>query len=163
MTRAIETSVVLTAEVKKKADQIVANYEKRRAALLPVLHLIQNTYGVISKAAEVEIADYIGIPAVDVKEVITFYTLYKTRSCAKNELNVCRTLSCWLGGGEEITKYIKTKLGIEAGAQTADGKFSLNLVECLGACELAPMMQVGREYIGPLTKEKVDQLIEKLK
>ncbi len=151
---------ILTPEIKTKADKIVANYEQRRAALLPVLHLVQESYGFISEKAEMEVAAYIGIPPVDIKEEITFYTLYRSKPCAKHEFNVCRTLSCSLRGQEEIVAHLENKLGIKVGERTTDGQFALNEVECLGACEMAPMMQLGHEYIGLLTKEKIDQILK---
>ena len=153
---------ILTPEIKAKADKIIAHYEQRRAALLPVLHLVQDTYGFISEKAEIEVAAYFAIPPVDIKEVITFYTLYHSKPCAQYEFNVCRTLSCTLRGQEEVIAHLKDKLGIKVGERTADGKFGLNEVECLGACEMAPMMQLGREYIGPLTKEKIDQILKNI-
>lgn len=152
-------SDILVGELKWKADKIVSNYEVRRAAILPVLHLIQNTHGFISEKAELEVAEYIGIPPVDVKEVITFYTLYHSKPCAKQEFNVCRTLSCSLAGQEKIVSHLKSKLGINVGEKTSDGRYGLNEVECLGACELAPTMQLGKDFIGNLTIEKIDKLI----
>ena len=153
---------VLTSELKIKADKIIANYEQKRAALLPILHLIQDTYGHVMPEAEQEIADFLQIPLVDVREVMTFYTLFHSKPCAKYQFNVCRTLTCSLLGGGEITEHLKHKLGIDIGEQTADRKFGLNAVECLGACEIAPMMQMNKDYTGPLTKEKVDQILNSL-
>ncbi len=152
---------ILAPELKAKADKIVANYEERRAALLPVLHLIQDSYGFISEKAELEVAEYIGIPPVDIKEVITFYTLYHSKPCAKYEFNVCRTLSCSLAGQEKIIEFLENKLGIRVGEKSADGKFGLNEVECLGACEMAPMMQFEKEYVGNLTERKIDEILSK--
>jgi len=152
---------VLTSDVKKRAEKILANYPQKRAALLPILRLIQEAYGFISPAAEQEAAEFLEIPVVDVKEVMTFYTLFHSKPCAKNQLNVCRTLTCSLMGSDKIVHYLKERLGIKVGEQTPDGKFGLETVECLGACEIAPMMIVNQDYVGPLTIEKIDDILKK--
>ncbi len=153
----------LSTDLKQKFDQIAAQYEQKRAAVLPILHLIQNTYGFISEQAELEVADYLQIPAVDLREIVTFYTLFRSKPCAKHQFNVCRTLSCTMMGGREISAYLQEKLGIKVGEVTPDGKFGLNEVECLGACEMAPMAELNHKFIGPLTKEKIDQILKEAK
>ena len=139
---------------------MTARYEVRRAALLEILHLMQETYGYISLEIEKEVAHYIGIPDIDVREVMTFYTLFYNKPKAKTRFNVCRTLTCDLLGANEIIRYFEQKLGIKSGEMTKDGQFSLHKVECLGACEIAPMLQLNDcGFVGNLTKEKVDKLI----
>ncbi|HXV28627.1 MAG TPA: NADH-quinone oxidoreductase subunit NuoE [bacterium] len=155
---------IFTPEIKTQTDAVVAKYETKRASILEVLRLLQDHYGYISTETEEAVAEYLGIPAIDVHEVITFYSLFYTRPKAKTRFHVCRTLACSLLGGKEIVKCLEKKLGIKSGEKTADGQFSLETVECLGACEIAPMMQLNdREYIGPLTEEKITELIEKWK
>lgn len=153
---------IFTADFRKKAEKILANYPEKRAALLPILRLIQETHGFITEAAEQETAVFLGIPVVDVKEVMTFYTLFYSKPCAKTQLNVCRTLTCSLMGYDKIIHYLKERLGIDVGRQTPDGRFGLETVECLGACEMAPMMMVNKEYVGPLTIEKIDEILRKV-
>jgi len=151
---------VFTPEFQNKSDAIVSKYETKRASILEVLRLVQEEYGYISLEAEEEVANYLEIPPIDVREVMTFYSLFYQKPKAQTRFNVCRTLSCSLTGGMEILKYLEEKLGIKAGETTADGKYSICTVECLGACEIAPMMQKNdEEYVGPLTQEKVDALI----
>lgn len=151
----------VTAEFKKKTDPVVARYETKRASLLEILHHVQEQYGYITLEAEKEVAEYLGIAAIDVREVMTFYTLYYDKPRAKTRFNVCRTLTCTLLGAEEIVGHLEQKLGIKAGQQSADGKYSLTKVECLGACELAPMMQLNdAEFVGCLTKQKIDDLLK---
>lgn len=151
-----------TLQVKAKADAVTGRYEVRRAALLEILHLMQETYGHISLEIEQAIAQYIGCSAVEVREVVTFYTLYYQKPKAKTRFNVCRTLPCMLAGGDEMLKYFKERLGISPGECTKDGQFGLQTVECLGACELAPMLQFNdEEFVGWLTKEKVEEMITK--
>ena len=152
---------IFTTEIKTKADAILAKYETKRAAILEILRLLQETYGHISLAIEEAVAAYLEIPTIDVREVVTFYTLFYQSPKAKTRFNVCRTLPCMLAGGEEILQYFEEKLGLKPGQMTADGGFSLETVECLGACELAPMLQFNdEEYVGWLTKEKVDEMIK---
>ncbi len=150
-----------TQAVKAKADAITARYEQRRAAMLEILHLMQAEYGHINLEIESAVAQYMEVSEVAVREVVTFYTLYYQKPKAKTRFNVCRTLPCMLAGGDEILKYFEEKLDLKPGQITADGMFGLQTVECLGACELAPMLQFNdEEYVGGLTKEKVDGMIK---
>src|SRR3989338_232750 len=152
---------IFTSGFKEKADRICAYYPVKRAAALPVMHLVQNTHGSISPEAEVEIAAYFQIPPADVCELMTFYTLFYSKPKGKCHIQVCRTLSCALRGATDWVKHLEEKLGIKDGETTGDGQFSLDTVECLGACEIAPMARVNTDYIGPLCKEKLDEIIEK--
>ena len=148
-------------ELRAQMDKITGQYEDKRAALLPLLHLVQEKRGLISPESEQEIADYLGIPVVHVHEVVSFYHLFHQTKKGKCHFSVCQTTACALLGGEDIIEHIKTRLSIKAGETTPDGKFSLSVVECLGACEIAPMMQCNKEYVGHLNKKKIDELIEK--
>jgi NADH-quinone oxidoreductase E subunit len=152
---------IFNAEFLRQLDSIIAKYDKKQAALLPVLHAIQEKEGFISPESEKAVADYLGIPVVHVREVISFYHLLRRKPQGKCHFAVCQTTSCALLGGEEMIEYLKQKLGIQPGETTADGKFSFSVVECLGACEIAPMMQCNEEYVGPLTNEKIDEIIKR--
>ena len=156
----MNTKAIFTPEFKKRADLICSNYPVKRAALLPVLRLIQEEQGFISSEAELETAVYFQIPPADVREVMSFYTLFYSKPRGKCHIQMCRTFSCDLAGARELIRYAEEKLGIKSGEVTPDGKFSFETAECLGACEIAPMACVGKEYVGPLTKEKLDQIIE---
>jgi NADH-quinone oxidoreductase subunit E len=142
-------------------DKITSQYEQKRAALLPLLHLVQGKKGIITPEAEKEIAEYLGIPVVHVHEVVSFYHLFRQKPQGKCHFSVCQTTACALRGAEDIIGHIQKRLGIESGETTPDGKFSLGVVECLGACELAPMMQCNEDYVGFLNKKKIDELIDK--
>ena len=148
-------------ELLTQMDKITNQYEDKRAALLPLLHLVQEKEGLISPEAEQEIAQYLGIPVVHVHQVICFYHLFRQKLAGKCHFSVCQTTACALRGSEEIIEHIQKRLNIKPGETTPDGKFSLSLVECLGACEIAPMMQCNKEYVGSLNKKKIDELIEK--
>ncbi len=153
-------SIVLTPEIRKKADQICADYPVKRAATLPVMRLVQEYYGAISQEAELELAEYFNIPPADIRELMTFYTLFYSKPKGKCHIQICRTLSCALRGAEDLVHYLEDKLGIKTGETTADGQFSLDHVECLGACEIAPMAQINKEFVGPLTKAKLSQVLK---
>jgi len=154
---------MFSAEFKQELDKITNKYEQKRAALLPLLHCVQEKEGLISPETEKNLAEYLGIPVVQVHEVVSFYHLFHQQKLGKCHFSICQTTACALRGAEGIIDYIQQKLNIKPGETTPDGKFSLSVVECLGACEIAPMMQCNKDYIGPLTKQKVDELMGKNK
>lgn len=127
---------------------------------MPVLHCVQEKEGLISLESEKDVADYLGIPVAHVHAVVSFYHLFHQKRKGKCHFSVCQTTSCALLGGEDIIEHLKHRLGINPGETTPDGKFSLSVVECLGACEIAPMMQCNKEYKGFLNKKKIDELID---
>ena len=152
---------IFTIEIKAKADVILARYETKRASILEILRLLQESYGHIRLEMEEAVAAYLEIPVIDVREVVTFYTLFYQKPKAKTRFNVCRTLPCMLAGGDAIIQYFEEKLGLKPGQMTQDGEFSLETVECLGACEIAPMLQFNdEEFVGYLSKEKVSEMIQ---
>ena len=155
--------VIFTGDFLQELDKIAGRYEDKRAALLPVLHFVQEKEGLICLESEQEIARYLGIPVVHVHEVVSFYHLFHQTRKGQCHFSVCQTTSCALLGAEEIIEHLKKRLGIQSGETTSDGKFSLSVVECLGACEIAPMMQLNKEYKGFLNKKKVDELIDQNK
>ncbi|MBF0504867.1 MAG: NAD(P)H-dependent oxidoreductase subunit E [Candidatus Omnitrophica bacterium] len=154
---------MFSAEYLQELDKITAKYEQKRAALLPVLHYVQHKEGLISQDAEQNIAEYLEISVVHVHEVVSFYHLFHQTKKGQYHFSVCQTTACALRGGEQIIEHLKERLGITPGQTTPDGKFSLSVVECLGACEIAPVMQGNKEYIGCLNKKKIDEIIDKNK
>lgn len=134
-------------------------YPARRAALLPVLRLAQETWGHLSLETQAYVASLFDLSPAHVHEVVTFYTLFFQKPVGRHVLSVCHNLSCALRGAEDMLGYLQQKLGIEAGETTADGRVTLFRVECLCACEVAPMMQVDDEYVGGLTREKIDAVL----
>ncbi|MFH1857552.1 MAG: NADH-quinone oxidoreductase subunit NuoF [Candidatus Omnitrophota bacterium] len=146
-------------ENQKKIREILSRYETRQAALLPVLHLAQEQNGHVSPEVEEAAARLLGLPLVKIREATSFYALYQDKPCGKIPVRVCRNLSCTLGGGKGILDYVKEKLGVDVGESTPDGRFRLESVECLCACEMAPVMQVGETYHGFLTKERIDRVL----
>lgn len=148
----------------KKIEKIKAKYPEVMPATLPVLWLAQEKFGHVEPDVQRLVANTLDLPEAHVHGVATFYTQYYKKKKGKHVLDVCTCLSCQLCGGYEILHYIEKKLGIKAGETTEDGMFSVEEVECLGACGYAPMLQVTNDkYVNHLTKEKVDQLIDNLK
>lgn len=145
-----------------KVNEIIARYPegKQKSALLPLLHLAQDSFGGWLSAETMDyVAEILQITPIEVYEVATFYSMYNTKPVGKYLFEVCQTGPCMLNGSDNIIDYIAKTLGIKAGETTTDGLFTLKTVECLGACGYAPMMQLGKHYREHLTKEKVDAII----
>ena len=153
----------LWQELDKEAEKIIAKYDKKHAAVLPLLHLAQDKIGSVTPEAEAWVSKWSEVPIVHVKEVVTFYSMYHQKPVGKHHIRFCTTTSCMLMGGERVLAHLKKKLGITNGQTTPDGKISLEEAECLCACEMAPMMQVDEKYYGPLDEKKADEIIDKLK
>ena len=152
----------LTDQTKKKIAEISSRYTTKEAALLPVLHLVQRETGFISPQEEKLVADLLDIQPIKVKEVVTFYTMFNQQQVGKYHIQVCSNLSCSLLGAESLIDHLKDKLGIAVGETTADQKFTLTTVECLGACEQSPCMMVNFDYFGNLDKDKIDDILDNL-
>jgi NADH-quinone oxidoreductase subunit E len=147
----------------REFNRLVARYPegKQKSALLPVLHLAQDTFGGWLSAETMDyVAELLQLKPIEVYEVATFYSMYNLKPVGKYMFEVCQTGPCMLRGSDDIIAYIGQKLGIKPGETTTDGMFTLKTVECLGACGYAPMMQLGKHYREHLTKEKVDAIIE---
>ncbi len=147
-------------DLRQPAEAILAKYEEKRAALLPLLHLIQQTFGRITPEGEEWAAGMVGIAPAHVHEVVTFYSLYHRAPVGRQHIQVCQNIACVLRGGREVMAAISERLGIRPGETTPDGKFTLSAVECLCACEAAPVMQVNDRYVGPITAETIDTLVK---
>ena len=132
-------SLHFSEELIKDLEAIVQKYENKRAALLPVLHRVQEEYGCISESHEISAADFLELPIVQVREVISFYGMFHQKPLGQHHIKVCQTLSCCLVGQPHLLNHLKDKLGVEVGETTNDKKFTLSVVQCLGACEIAPM------------------------
>ena len=137
-------------------------YPDARGALLPVLHMAQETFGHISLEVEEYVATLFGLSPAHVHEVVTFYTLYFRERPGRHVVAVCHNLSCHLAGAPGILAHVKQRLGIDPGETTEDGRVTFLAVECLCACEAAPMMQVDDRYELNLTPTTVDRILEGL-
>lgn len=155
-------AVQFSEEKLNKVKEIIARYPegKQKSALIPVLHLAQESFGGWLSADTMDyVASLLQIDPIEVYEVATFYSMYNLKPVGKYLFEVCHTGPCMVSGSDNIIEYIKERLGINVGETTADGLFTLKTVECLGACGYAPMMQLGKFYKEHLTKAKVDDII----
>ncbi len=151
-----------SAEQLTDVRRLQALYPDPRGALLPVLYMAQDTFGHLSLEVEEYVAGLFNLSPAHVHEVVTFYTLFFREARGRHVVAVCHNLSCHLAGAPAIVAHLKQRLGIDVGETTADGTITLQSVECLCACEHAPMMQVDDRYELGLTPEKVDRILEGL-
>ncbi len=160
----IETGTPFAFDAQRDAEfeRLVPRYPTRESLILPSLWLVQEQEGWISAEAIAYIADRIGTFASMVYEAATFYTMYNLQPKGKNHICVCCTLSCYLLGKQEIVDYLKREIGIKPGEVSADGRFSLEEVECLGHCGTAPVIQVNGEFYENMNVEKVKELLATL-
>ena len=154
--------VEFSAEQLAEVRRLQGLYPDPRAALLPVLHMAQDTFGHVSLEAEEYVATLFNLSPAHVHEVVTFYTLYFQQPKGRHVVAVCHNLSCHLAGAPRIIDHLKQRLGVAVGETTDDGRITLQSVECLCACEHAPMMQVDDRYEFDLTPEKVDRILVRL-
>ena len=156
---------LLSDATKSEIEMWLAKYpaNQRRSAIIPALHAVQDANnGHLESDLIDAAADFIGIPRIAAVEVATFYSMYEHKPVGKHKLCVCTNISCMLRGSDAVVTKLKDKLGIGFGETTADGKYTLKEVECLGACVNAPAMQVGNDYHENLTPEKIESLLEEL-
>ena len=152
-----------TPEQITEVRRLQALYPDKQGALLPVLRLAQEVFGYVSLEVEEYVAGLFEMSPAHVHEVVTFYTLFFQQPIGRHVISVCHNLTCSLRGAEDVVTYLEERLGISAGETTADGRVTLHRVECLCACEAAPMMQVDEEYVGPLDRAAVDRALEGLR
>jgi NADH-quinone oxidoreductase subunit E len=156
-------TIALAHETVLKIQELIRHYPdgRQKSALLPVLHIAQEEHG---GYLSVELMDYVAallkIQPIEVYEVATFYSMFNLDPVGKFVIDVCRTGPCAICGGEHILDYLKKKLNINVGETTPDGLFTINEVECLGACSAAPVIQVNTEFYEFLTPEKIDKILD---
>ena len=153
---------MLSENVKAEIKQFKGKYPDPKSALLTALHVAQREHGWLSPEVMRDVAEVMDLPPTEVASVASFYTMFNRQPVGKNLIQVCTNISCSLLGAEHIVEYLKDKLGIDVGETTPDNKFTLAIVECLGSCGTAPMMQVNDTYYESLTEEKIDQILEEL-
>lgn len=150
------------AERDAMFERLVVRYPTRESMILPSLWLVQEQEGWVCQEAIAYIADRIGTFASKVYEAATFYTMYHLHPMGKNHICICRTLSCWLRGKQEIVDYLRTEIGIAPGQISEDGRYSLEEVECLGHCGTAPVVQVNGEFYENMDVDKLKSLLATL-
>lgn len=157
---------MISDSTRARFDRETAKYpnEQRQSAVMACLAIVQDELGFVSVESERELAQYLGMPAMAVHEVTTFYNMYNQKPVGRFKLNVCTNLPCQLRDGVSALKHLENKLGVRMGETTPDGQFTLQQSECLGACADSPVMLVNdRHMCSFMTSEKLDQLIDGLR
>jgi len=147
-------------EREEKYQEIVGRYPTRLSAIMPTLWLCQDEWGWLKPGIPEWVATRLDVPVSRVYEIISFYTMYYSEDPGTHNLQVCRNISCHMAGSSKITQHLCKKLGVKLNETDREGRFRVEEVECLGACGMGPMMQVGKDFYEHLTPEKVDQLVE---
>lgn len=157
---------MISETTRTRFDREVAKYppDQKQSAVMACLAIVQQEQGYVTKESEQDIAQYLGMPVIAVHEVTTFYNMYNQHQLGKYKLNVCTNLPCQLRDGQKALQHLEKRLGIQMGETTADGLFTLQQSECLGACADSPVMLVNdRTMCSFMSNDKLDQLIDGLK
>jgi NADH-quinone oxidoreductase subunit E len=159
------TNGLLSDDLKIAIEKWAKKYppERRQSAVLPALTLAQEyNGGYLSQALIDAVADYLEMSRMTAYEVATFYTLYELKPIGRHKIGICTNISCMLSGCDKIVGYLQDRLQIKLGETTADKKFTLREVECLGACANAPVVHIGHRYYEDLTPEKLETILDNL-
>ena len=157
---------MISETTRQRFDKEVAKYpaDQKQSAVMACLSIVQQEQGFVSAESEKEIAEFLGMPVIAVHEVTTFYNMYNQQPVGKFKLNVCTNLPCQLRDGQKALEHLCHKLGVDMGGTTADGLFTVQQSECLGACADSPVMLVNdRTMCSFMSNDKLDQLIDGLK
>ncbi|GAB4286214.1 MAG: hypothetical protein Tsb0018_12360 [Opitutales bacterium] len=150
----------LKPETLKKIETVIPRYPERRSALLPVLHLVQEDQGYISKEAMEWIAEQVGVEPIHVYELVTFYPMLRETPAGKKQIRVCRTLSCALAGSYKVCEIFQKRLGAPLNGVSDDGEYSVEFVECLASCGTAPAVLVDDKLYENVTPERTENFIK---
>ncbi len=147
--------------ILKEIDGIKERYPDARSALIPSLYIAQREYGWLSNEALRFVADNLNLPEATVRATASFYSLFKNKPTGRHLVQLCTNVSCMILGSEKLKDFFGSKYGMEPGGTTADGRFSLIIVECIGACDDAPSMLVNEDSYGNLTEQNIDVILGK--
>ena len=153
-------NTIFSPELAARFDKLATIYPLKRSALVPMLLYAQDELGYVSDAVVTELAERLDLLELDVRNVLSYYSMLRTKPAGKYNVQVCTNISCMLRGGYEILDHCKHKLGIGHKEVTRDGMFSLEEVECIGACCWAPAIQINYDFHENLTPAKVDALFQ---
>jgi NADH-quinone oxidoreductase subunit E len=152
--------VQLSKAAQTRIARLIERYPTARAVMLPALHLATQEFPYLDDEVCQAVADLLQVPMVDVKGVATFYTMFPTEPQGTNEVQICFNLSCSLKGARRLLRHAASQLGIEVGQTTTDGRFTLRGVECMAACDKAPMLYLNDELYGNVSEEQLDELLQ---
>jgi NADH-quinone oxidoreductase E subunit len=150
-------------EVKAEMRAIVARYPEPRSGMLPCLHLAQEAEGYVTPEGIAAVAEAVGARIDEVESIVTFYSMYRRAPAGKHIVKVCTSISCYLRGCDDLLAHLEARLGVRRGQTTPDGQFTLQAVECLAACGMAPVLQVNDEFVENVTQDGADELIARLR
>lgn len=154
--------MIIDQEISRKMDALREHLPTEQSLLLPLLHEMQAKAGWISIEVIKEAAAYLKLPLARVQEVVSFYTMYNRKPVGKKHVQVCTNVACFLRGADKLVAGLEQRLGIHCGETTADGKYTLNEVECLAACGTAPVMQINDDYYENLSDSVLKDIMDKL-
>jgi NADH-quinone oxidoreductase subunit E len=156
-----ETMSIFSPRLAARFDALVQKYPVKRSALIPMLLYAQDEVGYLSDAVIAEVAERIGITELDVRNVATYYSMLRFKPAGKYNIQVCTNISCMLRGSYDVYERFQDELGIGHKGVTSDGVFSLEEVECIGACCWAPAIQVNYDFLDELTPDSVPEILSK--
>jgi NADH-quinone oxidoreductase subunit E len=145
---------------ERRFTEMLGHYPTRRSVLVPTLLYMQDELGYLTDEAIREIAQRLELTELDVRNVISYYSMLTTKPRGKYNVQVCRNISCMLCGADDVIAHVKKRLGVGQKGTTDDGMFSFEEVECIGACSWAPAMQVNYDFHEKLTPEKADEILD---
>jgi len=158
------SALTIPSELEAEIDELITHYPEKRSASLMILHEVQEHFGWISEDAIEWIADKLELKPINIFELVTFYPMFRQEPAGKYQFKVCRTLSCALAGSDKLHRHLCSKFGLDAhkhGLQTtADGRFSVEFVECIASCGTAPVMAMNEDFHENVSIDGVDQIVE---
>jgi len=147
----------------RELNEIRQRYPNARAALLPALYIAQREFGHLDSEAYEAVSEALGVPKAIARGVATFYAMYKHKPMGRNIIQLCTNVSCMILGAERLVDFLKIKYGLEPGGTTPEGRFSLVIMECIGACGTAPAMLVNDDFYANLTEKYIEEILGKYK
>lgn len=154
-------ATILSDTAKAEIRRLMGQFPQRQSALLGALFVAQEEVGYLSPAAVADVAAVMDLPLTEVTSVASFYHLFRFKPEGQHVIQVCTNISCMLNGCGAVLNRLRQRLGVDVGETTSDGRFTLKTAECLAACEIAPMMVVGPDRHGPLTPDRVDEILDR--
>lgn len=151
---------MLPEKIKNTINGIRHQFPTEQAMLIPLLHQIQNEYGWVSMESMKSAGEFLNLPLSKVREVASFYTMFKLEPQGKVDLQICTNISCWLNGADKLVACAEKRLGINCGETTKDGKFTLSQVECLAACGTAPALMMNEDYYENVDVPQLNKILD---
>lgn len=145
----------------KELNEIRKRYPDRKGALLPALHIAQREFGWLNNDAMKAVADILNLTEAEVKGTASFYSMFRLKPMGRNVIQLCTNVSCMILGAERLIDFLKNRYGLEPNKTTDDGRFSLVIMECIGACGTAPAMLVNNDFYDNLTEERIEDILSR--